>query len=213
MIGEIQLSTNKINEGVIIVPDRVVEGATVIENCIVADYVADTPEEINEMEMYVKDFIESKFQREDIPIEDWYLFYTTKEVTKAASVGLGAIATFVSLYVGVIFLIASAAILSLKELSESTDNIERFEVLRRIGTDEKMIETALFKQIGMFFLFPMLLAVIHSVFGLKASSKLLEIFFSDGMGLPIFITAVIIVGIYGGYFILTYLTSKRIIKG
>ena len=212
-IGEIQLSTNKINEGVIIVPDAAVEGAAVIENSIVADYVVDKPEEINEMEEYVKDFVESKFQKQDVPYEDWYLFYTTKEVTKSASVGLGAIATFVSLYVGIIFLIASAAILSLKELSESADNIERFAVLRRIGTDEKMIETALFKQIGMFFFFPMLLAIIHSFFGLKASSKILEIFISDGMGLPIFITAVIIVGIYGGYFLLTYFTSKRIIKG
>ncbi len=212
-IGEIQLSTNKINEGVIIVPDHVVEGAKIIENSIVADYVADTPEEINEIELYVKDFIESKFQREDVPFDDWYLFYTTKEVSKSASIGIGAIATFVSLYVGVIFLIASAAILSLKELSESADNIERFAVLRRIGTDEKMIEAALFKQVGMFFFFPMLFAIIHSFFGLKASSKILEIFISDGMGLSIFVTAVIIVGIYGGYFIITYITSKRIIKG
>ena len=211
-IGEVQLSTNKVNEGVIIVPDCVVEGATVIENSIVADYAVETPEELEETEKYVTDFIDSTFQNEDIPFEDWYLFYTTKEVSKAASVGLGAIATFVSLYVGIIFLIASAAILSLKELSESADNIERFEVLRRIGTDEKMIDRALFKQIGMFFFFPMLLALIHSFFGLKASSKILEIFISDGMGLPIFITSVIIVAIYGGYFLLTYFTSKRIIK-
>lgn len=211
-IGEVELSTNKINEGVIIVPDHVVEGAAVIENSIVADYAVDTPEEIQEMEEYVENFIETKFQPADGSFEDWYLFYTTKEVTKAASVGLGAIATFVSLYVGIIFLIASAAILSLKELSESADNIERFAVLRRIGTDEKMINGALFKQIGMFFFFPMLLAIIHSVFGLKASSKILEIFISDGLVLPIIITAAIIVAIYGGYFIITYASSKRIIN-
>ena len=36
-IGEIQLTTNKINEGVIIVPDAVLEGATVVENAIVAE--------------------------------------------------------------------------------------------------------------------------------------------------------------------------------
>ena len=76
-----------------------------------------------------------------------------------------------------------------------------------------MIDRALFKQIGMFFFFPMLFAVIHSIFGLRAASKILEIFVSDGMGLAIFVTALIIVVIYGGYFFVTYFTSRRIIKG
>ncbi|MBO4864649.1 MAG: ABC transporter permease [Eubacterium sp.] len=211
-LGAVQLNTNKCNEGVIVVPDSVLEGAQKIENIVLADYVADTPEEIDKNEEYIKEFIESNFQKEEIPYEEWYMFYTTKEIMKAASVGIGAIATFVSLYVGLIFLIASAAVLSLKELSESADNIERFAVLRRIGADEKMIDRALFKQIGMFFLFPMLLAVIHSIFGLKASNKIFEIFASADLGPSIAITAVIIVLVYGGYFLVTYFTSKRIIR-
>ena len=213
MLGEVQLSTNKCNEGVIIVPDYAVEGAKILENYIVADYTAETPEDIEKMEEYVKDFIDSKFQNDDIPFEDRYMFYTSKEIIKAASVGIGAIATFVSLYIGIIFLIASAAILSLKELSESADNQERFAVLRRIGTDEKMIDGALFRQVGMFFLFPMLLAIIHSIFGLKASNKIFEVFEINNLGPSIAITAVIIVVVYGGYFLVTYFTSKRIIKG
>ena len=212
-LGEVQLTINRINEGVIIVPDSAVEGAKVLENYIVADYVADTPEARKEMEKYVDKFVETNFQRKDISQDDWYFFYTTKDVQKAGSIGLGAMATFVSLYVGIIFLIASAAVLSLKELSESADNIERFAVLRRIGTDEKMINKALFKQIGMFFFFPMLLAVIHSIFGLIASSRILAIFVSDGMGFAIFVTSLIIIAIYGGYFLVTYFTSKRIIGG
>lgn len=212
-LGEVQLTINRINEGVIIVPDSAVEGAKVLENYIVADYVADTPKARKEMEKYVDKFVETNFQRKDISQDDWYFFYTTKDVQKAGSIGLGAMATFVSLYVGIIFLIASAAVLSLKELSESADNIERFAVLRRIGTDEKMINKALFKQIGMFFFFPMLLAVIHSIFGLIASSRILAIFVSDGMGFAIFVTSLIIIAIYGGYFLVTYFTSKRIIGG
>ncbi|SEQ03641.1 putative ABC transport system permease protein [Lachnospiraceae bacterium NE2001] len=212
-IGEVQLNINKSNEGVIIVPDSAVEGAKVLKNYIIADYVADTPEAREDMEAYVASFVENNFQKKDTSWDEWYIFYTSKDIMKAGSIGLGAMATFISLYVGIIFLIASAAVLSLKELSESADNIERFEVLRRIGTDEKMIDWALFKQIGMFFFFPMLLAVIHSIFGLKASSKILQIFVSDGMGFAIFITALIIVVIYGGYFLVTYFTSKRIIKG
>lgn len=212
-IGAVQLNINKSNEGVIVVPDFVLEGAKKEKNIIIADYVADTPEEIEKIEKYIKKFIESNFQKDEVPYEEWYMFYTSKEIMKAGSVGIGAIATFVSLYIGLIFLIASAAVLSLKELSESADNIERFAVLRRIGTDERMIDRALFKQVGMFFLFPMLLAVIHSIFGLRASNKILEVFASANLGPSIVITAVIIVFVYGGYFLVTYFTSRRIIKG
>ena len=40
---------------------------------------------------------------------------------KENSIGLGAMVTFIGLYLGIIFLISCAAILALKELSESSD--------------------------------------------------------------------------------------------
>lgn len=120
--------------------------------------------------------------------------------------------TFIGLYLGIVFLIASAAILALKELSESTDNKERFNMLRKIGTDESMLNRALFRQIGIFFLFPLILALIHSIFGIKFCAYFLETFGNEELVKSIIITAGIIVFIYGGYFLITYLCSKNIIK-
>ena len=57
-----------------------------------------------------------------------------------SSIGLGALVTFIGLYLGIIFLISSAAILALKELSESTDNKERYKMIRKLGADEKMMK-------------------------------------------------------------------------
>lgn len=68
----------------------------------------------------------------------------------------------------------SATILALKELSESADNREKYSLFRKIGADEHMIDMALFKQIGIFFGLPLLLAWIHSIFGLKFIKILLE---------------------------------------
>ena len=102
---------------------------------------------------------------------------------------------------------------SLKELSESADNVKRVDLLRRIGTDEKIINSALFKQIGMFFMFPMLLACVHSIFGLKASNIIFEAYGIGNIWLALARSAVVIVAVYGGYFLLTYFASKRIIKG
>ena len=53
---------------------------------------------------------------------------------------------FIGLYLGVIFLISSAAILALKELSDSSDNKEKYQMLRRIGVDDKKLNRALFTQ-------------------------------------------------------------------
>jgi len=203
--GAVTMSLNKSNEGVVVVNDDLLNGSKVLSQRIFANFKGETKEELAKTDKYVVDFFESRGGIN----EDMY--YGTKIEMKEQSIGLAAMATFISLYVGVIFLIASAAILSLKELSESTDNVERYAVLRRIGTDEKMINSSLFKQIGMFFGFPMFFAIIHSIFGLKATNNIFAVYSSDKMGMSICITAIIIVLIYGGYFLLTYFTSKRII--
>lgn len=54
-----------------------------------------------------------------------------------ASIGITTIVTFIAIYLGIIFLIASVAILALKQLTESSDNKQRYTILRKIGCDEK----------------------------------------------------------------------------
>lgn len=144
--------------------------------------------------------------------KDTLLTYNTKIDIYESSIGLGAMVTFVGLYLGIIFLISSAAILALKELSESTDNKERFNMLRKIGTDDKMINKALFNQIAVFFLFPLLLAIIHSIFGIEFANYILKTMGTESLLSSIILTAVFLVVIYGGYFLVTYYCSKTIIK-
>lgn len=58
----------------------------------------------------------------------------TKNNIIDSAVGIGAIGAFIGLYIGVILLISGAAILALKELSESADNVERFRMIRKLGS-------------------------------------------------------------------------------
>ena len=90
----------------------------------------------------------------------------TKIALIESSLGVSTIVLFIAIYLGIIFLIASSAILALKQLTESSDNKQRYTILRKIGADEKMINGALFKQIGIFFLMPLILAIINSIFGI-----------------------------------------------
>lgn len=204
--GIIELSGSATNTGVIILPDNALEGIHPYKNVLAANYQADTKEEKENVEDIVSTIINNHFNK------DTLLSYNTKIDIYESSIGLGAMVTFVGLYLGIIFLISSAAILALKELSESTDNKERFNMLRKIGTDEKMINKALFNQIAVFFLFPLLLAIIHSIFGIEFANYILKTIGTESLLSSIILTAVFLVVIYGGYFLVTYYCSKTIIK-
>ena len=204
--GFIELSGSATNTGVIILPDNALEGIYPYKNVLAANYQADTKEEKEDIEETVNTIMNNHFNK------DTLLTYNTKIDIYASSIGLGAMVTFVGLYLGIIFLISSAAILALKELSESTDNKERFNMLRKIGTDEKMINKALFNQIAVFFLFPLLLAIIHSIFGIEFANYILKTMGTESLLSSIILTAVFLVVIYGGYFLVTYYCSKTIIK-
>ena len=139
-------------------------------------------------------------------------YFITKDEVKRSSIGTGAIATFVALYIGFIFLLSGTMILAIKELSESVDNKSRYQMLRKLGADERMINRALFRQIGYFFLFPLILAIIHSVPGMKFSKSAMEEIGTEELGGAILITTVIFAVIYGTYFFITYNSSKRMIR-
>lgn len=201
--GFLDISSGHTNIGVILVPDEAVEGLLRKTNHFTAIYKGNNDEE--------KQKIENKILA--LNLDDNNLNARSKISLYEASVGLGAVVTFIGIYLGVIFLISSAAILALKELSESSDNIQRYEILGKIGTDEKIINKALFKQIGIFFIMPLMLAIVHSIFGIKFANIILEgISQTEGLLPSIIMTAIFILIIYGGYFIATYFQSKSIIK-
>jgi len=210
--GFIRMSTSHTNTGIILVPDSCNLTEDMKEyKLLVANYNAKTDEE--------KQKIEELFRSDDsgfiqnLANNGLDIDGMTKISLIEASVGVATIVTFIAIYLGVIFLIASSAILALKQLTESSDNKQRYMILRKIGCDEKMINKALFRQIGIFFGLPLILAIIHSIFGIQFAMTIMEGLASSEELLPSIIATVVIIGaIYGAYFMATYLGSKNIIK-
>lgn len=205
--GFLEMSSNHINTGIILVSDNVINEDYLVQNHLIGNYNTSDKNEIEEIENNINALAKN-------PKANDYLLPSgsTRLSIKEATTGLSAMVTFIGLYLGVIFLISSAAVLGLKELSESSDNKQRFRMLRKIGTDEKMINKALFRQIAIFFMLPLILALIHSVFGIMFAMKILEVFGNDQLLPSIIITTIFMVIIYGGYFLITYYCSKNIIK-
>lgn len=204
--GFMELDSSYTNVGFIVLPDEAVAGLEPYKTMLSANYKARNDADREKIEEVIGDAMEEYFN------VDTLITYNSKLDIYEASVGMGALVTFIGLYLGIIFLISSAAILALKELSESADNRERFGMLRKIGADENMINRALFRQIFIFFMVPLGLAIIHSIFGISFANYILKSIGTKSTLSSIVLTAVFLVVIYGGYFMVTYFASKNIIK-
>ena len=210
--GFILMSTSHVNTGIILVPDSCNLTDDMKEQMVlVANYNVITEEEKQKMEeIFSSEDSELIQNLNESGIE---IDGMTKISIVNASVGIATIVTFIAIYLGIIFLIASSAILALKQLTESSDNKQRYAILRKIGCDEKMINQALFRQIGIFFGLPLILAIIHSIFGIQFVMSMMTGLANKKDLLPSIIGTVCIMGgIYGAYFLATYLRSKSMIQ-
>lgn len=206
MDGFVQIGVQNMNDGILVVPDNAVKPQQVRNMGLSADYRADTKEERYSIETQLDNLMKN------ISFQTSFISWNSRIDLAESSVGLVALVTFIALYLGIIFLISSAAILALRELSDSADNKERYGMLRKLGVDERMIDMALFKQIGIFFAFPLILALIHSVFGIKFINIILATMGMSSMAASIGLTLAFVAVIYGGYFLITYLCSRSIIR-
>ena len=199
--GLLSMSGSKSNAGIIVVPDNIdTSSYATLRSYLAGNYKGD------------KEKAEEKFIKYRDDLSSLGAVSDTKLDIYSASTGLRAIMIFIGLYLGIIFLISSACILALKELSDSSDNKEKYGMLKRIGVSDKSLDRALFVQEGIFFMFPLLVAIIHSVFGIMCANIILESMSVKANMESILITALFIILIYGGYFLVTYMTSKRIIN-
>lgn len=161
--------------------------------------------------MMLKDNSNTKEELENVRdqlVESQVYSITKKEIYDNAA-GLGATMAYLGIYLGLIFIITSAVVLAIQQLTESTDNVERYRLLKEIGVDQKMINKAIFTQVGVYFMLPLSLAIVHSIVGLKISSTIVGLFGNASIMPNIIITAIIFVIIYGGYFLATYLGAKK----
>ncbi|WP_346912627.1 FtsX-like permease family protein [Clostridium sp.] len=187
-----------------LVEDSLVENLTPIMGNLNINFNDDGSEIIKALEENIRD------NYKDENLQTYYLI--SNEIMEQ-STGLGALASYLAIYMGIIFLITSAAVLALQQLSESADNTERYNLLRKVGVEETMINNSILTQVAIYFMMPLSLAIIHSIVGLKLASDIVAIWGGASMVEHVFIAAFVLVIVYGGYFLATYLGSKKMIKG
>ena len=117
--GYIEISNSHTNLGIIVVPDDCeFKESEKEKHFLVANYNANTEERKQEIEKMFSN--NNSVLLQNLKNKEIDLIGVSKITLVESSVGLATIITFVGIYLGIIFLIASAAILALKQLTEST---------------------------------------------------------------------------------------------
>ena len=192
----------------IVMPDsQIPKNATVYETYWNFDVIKDTDAE------RIRQESTNTLSNSNSKYECGYMYSSdTKEDVYVNSKGLSVVFTYIGIYLGIVFLMASAVILALQQLSQANDNKKRYTILEKIGTEKKMINRSIFVQIAIYFFLPLLLAIVHSIVGIQVVNNIVMVFGRASILTSSLITAGIIILIYGAYFLITYIGYKNICK-
>ena len=120
--------------------------------------------------------------------------------------------TYLGIYLGITFLITAGAVLALQHLSQSSDNVKRYDLLRKLGASGKDMRRSLKKQLRIYFGLPLIVALVNSAVVVAFVFRLFDGLALASMISIIGISVALILAVYIIYFITTYVGSRRILK-
>ena len=192
----------------ILVPDDVVETAIIGARVFNANYNAD--KETIEKNV-TNTLIDDNNTGYSMYNEKYSMYIYTKIGITEQLIGSQLILVCTGLYLGVIFMLASAAILALQQLSEASDNSLRYNLLKRLGAKKSMIRGSVFKQVSVYFLMPLAFSVINVGIALLVANNLVKN--NMGTNVPtesLVLTGSVIFAIYGLYYLITFSGCNRL---
>lgn len=196
----VMTSVGNNDRGTLIVPDSVVTTLSKDVNALLVQYKEETnPDEV---------------LQKMIPIgldETHGYRYSEKNMLYDMFYGINALVTFICCYVGLIFLLICAALLALKQLTETTDNIYRYGLLQKLGAKRQQINRTLLVQTGVFFAVPLIVAGLYSILLIGKGMEIVEEFMNIHIATNVGLTVILFLIVYGSYFIATYLSCKRMV--
>ena len=188
------------DRGTLIVPDAVARSLTKDVNVLLVQYRPDADSDAVLQKMI------------PIGLDDTHGYrYAEKNMMYDMFYGLNALVSFLCCYIGLIFLLICAALLALKQLTETTDNIYRYGLLQKLGAKKEQINRTLLSQTAIFFAAPLAVAGIFSIVLMGKAMEIVEEFMNIHISANLGFTVVLFLVVYGSYFLATYLSCKRMV--
>ena len=120
--------------------------------------------------------------------------------------------SYLAIYIGFVLVVACAAILAIQQLSGVADSGRSYRVLSELGTSRSEIMRSVLTQQAVFFLFPLVVGVAHSLVAMHVVIEVVELFGHMEIGPTVGLTCLVFLLCYGGYFLVTYAMSASIVK-
>ena len=193
----------------IIIPDSVVKNMSVVTEVYAFNTKKETTEEDNTK-------LEKLGYYELQDGSSYYAYFpvTVRGYYETSNKTAMTIFSFSLLYVSIIFITVVGTILSIQTLSDSNKNKYQYQLLKKLGVEDKNIHKTIRKQITCNFLFPALYPIIISIVTSYSINRLFYAITSQSMNY--FTSIIIVIGIfaiiYGIYYIATYMTFKNNIE-
>ena len=119
---------------------------------------------------------------------------------------------FIGIFIGVLFLMATALIIYYKQISEGYEDKERYVIMQQVGMSLSEVKKCIHSQILSVFFLPLLIAIVHICVAFNIINKLLWIFGLYNTPLFMLCTAVTILIFAVVYTIVFSLTSRTYVK-
>ena len=130
--------------------------------------------------------------------------------------GMYASVFFIGLFIGTMFLLATVLIIYYKQVSEGFEDRGRFEILQKVGMDQKEVKKVITTQILQVFFLPILLATVHIGFAFPIVRRILAImgFINVRMFVGCTVVSILVfAAVYGMVYYLTARVYYRIVYG
>ncbi len=198
----------------LIVPDSLIEGEglTLWFDYVNVTYAGESAETDLRLREAVDAFLATLQGGDEGASTSWpaFTYYASTSIAEQAN-GLSVTVSYLAVYIGLVLLISCATVLAIQQLSEASDNVGRYRVLSQLGACPRSMGRALAAQIGVYFAFPLAVALCHATCALYVVNDTIVGLFGCSMTDAFLLTAAFVLVVYGGYFALTYKTSKEIV--
>ncbi|KQL58963.1 MULTISPECIES: FtsX-like permease family protein [Bacillaceae] len=114
---------------------------------------------------------------------------------------------FVGSFLGLVFLAAMGSIIYFKLMTEVEEDKKAFTILHKVGVSKRDMKRSIRHQVGMVFVAPLLLGLLHGSIALTAFSQLLDL----QLFVPVLLWMLAYTLIYIGYYVVTVQSVKKTI--
>lgn len=131
------------------------------------------------------------------------VYFESRELSRSSFYDMHGGLLFLGLFLGTLFLMATALIIYYKQISEGYDDQERYAIMQKVGLSRQEVKRSIKSQIIMVFFLPLIAAIIHIAVAFKMITRLLlvlglaniSLFFLCTIG-TIFVFALIYLCVY-----------------